>query len=308
MLLASGEFSCCERHHAPSTLLAAVQYLTPLRYPGGKGRLTQYVADLMVANDLVGGHYMEAFAGGAAVALSLLDLEYASHVHINDLNRSVHAFWRAVLDQPDELCGLIKRRRVSIAQWKRQRAVQKDADADPLDLAYSTFFLNRVNRSGIILGGVIGGKEQGGPWLLDARFNKTDLIGRIQHIAELRDRVTLYNMDASKLLSNVLPKLPPKLLCYLDPPYYVKGKGLYEDHYKHEDHAAISSLVAEIEQPWIVSYDNVPQIKRLYRSFRSRTFGLRYSAQDRYEGSEVMFFSPKLSIPGKIVPSRAQAA
>ena len=96
------------------------QFLTPLRYPGGKGRLTQCVADLMAANDLVGGHYLEPFAGGAGVALSLLALEYASHVHINDLNRSVHAFWQSVLREPEELCSLISRTRVSMGNWFRE--------------------------------------------------------------------------------------------------------------------------------------------------------------------------------------------
>mgnify|MGYP001611621274 CR=1 FL=1 len=217
-----------------------MQYVTPLRYPGGKGRLTQFVADLMDDNGLVGGHYIEPYAGGSAVALSLLMLEYASHVHINDLNRSIHAFWISVLEDTDSLCSLISSKRVTIAEWNRQRAVQKDPDADVLELAYSTFFLNRANRSGIILGGVIGGKAQTGAWKLDARFNKSDMIRRIQRIAMLRHSITLYNLDAAKLLVQVLPKIPRRSLVYLDPPYYVKGKGLYEDHYHHQDHVQFS--------------------------------------------------------------------
>lgn len=285
-----------------------LQFATPLRYPGGKGRLTQCVANMMQANGLVGGHYAEPFAGGAGVAISLLALEYASHVHINDINRSVHAFWQSVLQETDELCRLISRTRVSMAQWYRQREVQSDPSASPLELGFSTFFLNRVNRSGIILGGVIGGKAQQGKWRLDARYNKRDLIDRVNRIGEMRDRVSLYNMDAVALVRDVLPTLPMKLLCYLDPPYYVKGKGLYEDHYKHQDHALIARAVSVLKHPWIVSYDNVPEIRALYESFRSRAFGLHYSAQARYEGSEIMFFAPGLKIPAEVVPSRARAA
>jgi DNA adenine methylase len=285
-----------------------MQYATPLRYPGGKGRLTQFVADLIDDNDLSGGHYCEPFAGGCGVGLSLLSLEYVRHVHINDINRSIHAFWQAVLDESDALCSRISKTRVSMAQWRRQREVQQDVDADPLDLAFSTFFLNRVNRSGIILGGVIGGKEQAGEWKLDARYNKADMIGRIHRIAEMRSRITLYNLDAARLLRDVVPKLPERSLTYLDPPYYVKGKGLYEDHYQHDDHEVISRLVAKLKRPWIVSYDNTPEIRKLYTAFRNREFGLRYSAQARYEGSEIMFFAPRMRIPAEIVPSRAQAA
>lgn len=284
------------------------QFVTPLRYPGGKGRLTQFVADLMSNNKLEGGHYIEPYAGGAGVAMSLLMLEYASHAHINDLNRSVHAFWKAVLEDTDSLCSLISRNRVSMAEWNRQRAVQQDQHADTLEIAYSTFFLNRTNRSGILLGGVIGGKAQRGEWKLNARFNKKDMIGRIEKIASFRHRISLYNLDAAQLIENILPTIPRRSLVYLDPPYYVKGKGLYEDHYQHQDHAGIAKLVSKIEQPWIVSYDNVPQIRKLYSEFRRRTFGLNYSAQNRYEGKEVMFFSDGLEIPKELIPSRAQAA
>ncbi len=281
---------------------------TPLRYPGGKGRLSQCVADIMDANGLTGGHYVEPYAGGSAVALTLLMLEYASHVHINDLNRSVHAFWHAVLNDTDQLCARIRSRRVSMTEWHRQREVQKDTDAEPLDLAYSTFFLNRTNRSGIVLGGVIGGKNQDGPWKINARYNKVDLLQRIERIAALRHHITLHNMDAVELIKNVLPSIPRRSMVYLDPPYYVKGKGLYEDHYQHADHAAVAQRVATLKQHWLVSYDNVPEIRKLYSNYRCRTFGLRYSAQERYEGAEVMFFSDNLKVPLEVVPSRARAA
>jgi DNA adenine methylase len=285
-----------------------VQFVTPLRYPGGKGRLTQFVADLMEANGLTGGHYVEPYAGGAAVAIALLRLEYASHVHINDINRSVHAFWSSVLDDTDALCSRISRTRVSIAEWRRQRAIQDDLAAGTLELAFSTFFLNRVNRSGIIRGGVIGGKEQDGPWKLDARYNKADLIGRIQRIAALRHRITLYNLDAHLMLGSKLTEVPRRALVYLDPPYYVKGKGLYEDHYRHEDHLAVSLRVARLKQPWIVSYDNVPEIRSMYSRWRQQTFGLRYSAHTRRDGAEVVFFSDQLRLLSEVRPSRAVAA
>ena len=289
-------------------MVSPMQFVTPLRYPGGKGRLSQVVADIMEANGLVGGQYVEPYAGGAGVAISLLMLEYASHIHINDINPSIHAFWSAVLTDTDRLVSLIRTKRVSMAEWRRQQLVQADPNADRLDLAYSTFFLNRTNRSGIILGGVIGGKNQDGPYKLNARFNKMELIRRIERIASFRNRISLHQLDAAALIDNVLPSLPKRTLVYLDPPYYVKGKGLYQNHYQHEDHAIIANKVAKILQPWIVSYDNVAAISSLYSAYRYMTFGLKYSAQERYEGSEIMFFADGMSIPDEIVPSRAAAA
>lgn len=283
------------------------QFNTPLRYPGGKGRLTQFIADTMQANGLIGGHYAEAYAGGAAVAIGLLQLEYASHIHINDVNRSVHAFWHCVLHHSDDLCKRIRKTRISMTEWHRQREIQDLVDVEPLDLAFSTFFLNRTNRSGIIRGGVIGGKKQDGDWKLNARYNKADLISRIERIAALKSRISLYQYDAVDFISNAIPEMPSRTLVYLDPPYYVKGKGLYEDHYAHEDHAHIAKLVPSIRQPWVVSYDNVEPIRKLYCRQRQFFFGLRYSAQDRYEGSEILVAGPRLTI-GEIRPSRAAAA
>lgn len=286
-----------------------MSFNTPLRYPGGKGRLTQFVANIISLNGLTGGHYVEPYAGGAGIAISLLYLEYVSRVHLNDLNRSVHAFWASVLDNPEELCRLIKDTPVTMDEWRRQRAIQEAEAPSQLDLGFSTFFLNRTNRSGIIRGGVIGGKEQDGNWKLDARYNKDDLIRRIQKIARFRSRIHLYNLDAADLIENVLPSIPQQALVYLDPPYYVKGKGLYESHYGHDDHARIAELVrTKIRQKWIVSYDDVQEIKEIYAGLRQETFGLHYSAGTRYKGSEVFVYCDGLKTPGDIVPSRGAAA
>ena len=176
------------------------RFPSPLRYPGGKGKVANFMKLLFTENDFVGWDYVEPYAGGASVALALLFEDYAAHVHINDINRSVYAFWRVVLDQPDELCARILDTRVSTAEWRRQRKVQMAVDPAPLDLAFSTFFLNRTNRSGIITGGIIGGQGQDGTWKLDARYNKSDLVRRIQKVARFRGRITLTQLDAFEFL------------------------------------------------------------------------------------------------------------
>lgn len=285
-----------------------MQFNTPLRYPGGKGRLTQFVADLFEANEMIGGHYAEPYAGGAGIALTLLYLEYVDHIHLNDLNVAVFAFWHSVLNEGTALSDLIRTTPLTMDEWHRQRQIQRDPTSDLLSLGFSTFYLNRTNRSGILSGGVIGGKAQTGPWKLDARFNREELAQRVLKIAGFRGRISLHNLDAARFVVDELPKLPKDSLIYLDPPYYAKGKALYEHHYKHEDHAQVAQLVATISQRWIVSYDNVPQICDLYRSYDQEIFALNYSAGPRYAGTEVMVFSPGLKHPDPVVPSRRIAA
>lgn len=282
---------------------------TPLRYPGGKGKLTAFIKLLFEQNQLLDGHYVEPYAGGAGIAINLLLLEYASCIHLNDLNPSIYAFWHSVINEPEELCKRITDADVTMEEWYRQKAVQTADSPSLIELGFSTFFLNRTNRSGIILGGVIGGKAQAGTWKLNARFNKKDLCKRIQSIAMYASRIRLYNLDAAALIQDVLPNLPKKTLVYLDPPYYEKGQDLYENHYFHEDHLTIAKQVREkIELPWVVSYDHTPKIMAMYEGCPTITYGINYSAQDRYKGAEAMFFSDKLVIPDVQNPAALKVA
>ena len=277
------------------------RYFTPLRYPGGKSKLASFVKMLLVENDLVGGHYVEPFAGSASIALSLLFDGCVAHVHVNDLDPGVYAFWHSVLNDTEGLCRLIRNRRVSVAEWHRQREIYRSAKSAESLLArgFSTFFLNRTNRSGIIgSAGMIGGARQHGEWKLDARFNKVELVRRIERIAGYRQQISLYGLDAHKLLGQLMPQVPAKTFIYLDPPYYVKGKRrLYANFYEHEDHAKLAGALAALKVAWIVSYDDALEIRRLYGRFRASTYLLDYTARDRYPGAEIMFFSDRLSIP-----------
>lgn len=278
------------------------RYPSPLRYPGGKGKVANYVKLVLLDNDLLDCRYVEPYAGGASVALSLLFERYASHVHINDLNRSIYAFWKTVLEEPDELCRRILDTRVDIEEWQRQHAIQHEAEIDNLDLAFSTFFLNRTSRSGIIGGGVIGGREQQGHWKIDARYNVNALVRRIQKIARHRSRITVTGRDTARYIRSELRNIPDAFV-YFDPPYYIKGQGLYENYYEHEDHAEVAQLVLDLDVPWIVSYDATPEIDKMYDGATRVSYDLHYSAADRSRGSEVMFFSRSLRVPEGALPA-----
>lgn len=286
-------------------------YPSPLRYPGGKRKLANFVKLLFLENDLVGSEYVEPYAGGASVALSLLYEEYASHIHINDLNRSVHTFWKVVLERSDELCEAIAAARLDIDEWRRQRAIQDEPNPSDVELAMSTFYLNRTSRSGIIGGGPIGGYEQSGSWRLDARFRKDDLIRRIKRIARFRSRITVTGRDAAEYVREDLPALGGRVFVYLDPPYYVKGvknAGLYQNFYSHGDHVEIARLVAGLAAPWMVSYDAAAEIDLLYRDFRSVSYDLDYTAHVRHWGAERIFFSPTITPPLVETPANIPAS
>lgn len=270
---------------------------TPLRYPGGKARFAPFIAALMESNGLAGGHYFEPYAGGAGIALELLFHGYVTDVHVNDLDPAVYVFWKAATQHAESLIRLVRDTPVNIDEWHRWRNVMNGAiEASEVEKGFATFFLNRTNRSGILKGGVIGGKAQTGSYRLDARFNRTDLVRRLERIAENAKRIHVYCEDAITLLKRCPQFLPRSALVYLDPPYYVKGQGLYRNYYEHADHAAVAKLLQSprFTRPWVVSYDNVEEIRQMYRTSTALSYDLKYTAQRRYEGAEVMFFSDRL--------------
>lgn len=281
-----------------------MRYNSPLRYPGGKGKLAPAIQRLFEANALCDGHYAEPYAGGSSIALALLYEEYASHVHINDLDRSIYAFWKASLEETEQFCKLVRDTPLSVEEWKRQRGVQKaKSSASLLELGFSTFYLNRTSRSGIISsGGIIGGYSQSGKWGIAARYNGPELVSRIERLAQFRDRISVYNMDADDFLGEAAVRLPARSLVYLDPPYFVKGQQrLYASYYKADDHARIAAILVSCPFRWVVSYDAAPEIVRLYRGYRGLTYDLRYTAAGSYSGREAMFFSEDLTIPAGLL-------
>lgn len=275
------------------------QFKTPLRYPGGKQRLSPFIEELFQCNNLLGGHYVEPFAGGAGVAMELLLNNVVSEVHLNDSDLAIYAFWHSILNSPEEFCREIMKASHTIDEWKyRREIVKRRDDADLFELGYSMFYLNRCNRSGVINAGVIGGMDQSGNFKMDARFSRNDLIHRIEAIAIHSKNIHISNMDAENYVTNYFNSLPHNSLIYFDPPYFNKGSDLYFNYYKKDDHIRLSNLIkSEVKHKWLLSYDAVPEVLSIYGDKRHFIYSLQYSAAKVYKGSEVFIFGDNVNIP-----------
>jgi DNA adenine methylase len=269
-----------------------MKHYSPLRYPGGKNKLSGFIAKICVDND-INGHYIEPYAGGASVALFLLIEGFVNQITINDKDKSIYAFWYAVLNHTDELCELIINADITVANWYLQREIQKNQkdSVSLLMLGFSTLFMNRVNRSGIINAGMIGGINQTG--------NYKDIIERMRLIADFKDKINLYNKDAIDLINNIESQPQNEnSIFYFDPPYYLKASSLYLNYYKDDDHMAVSHRILQIKNiKWIVSYDNVPPILKFYVNCRKKEYCFKHTAYKARIGQKVLFFSENIVQP-----------
>ena len=272
---------------------------SPLRYPGGKGKLSRFMAAIVRANGLSDGTYIEPYAGGAGIAWELLITGVVRRVLINDISPQVFAFWTSVLSDTDELCRRIRDVPLSVEEWDHQKEIfRRPESASTIELGVACFYLNRTNRSGILNGGLIGGRNQEGKWRMDARFNRDDLIHRITKIAYCAGRIEVTCADAVEFLREKSGSLGEKDLIYVDPPYFEKGRLLYYDAYGPDDHAAVAELLGNLEGPrWVVSYDDVDAIRSLYAFAPRLQYTIGYSARSRTRGREVMFFSKGMAVP-----------
>ncbi len=170
-----------------------------------------------------------------------------------------------------------------------------------LRLGFSAFYLNRTNRSGILKGaGVIGDLEQAGNYKIDCRFNREDLARRIARVRKYRERIHLTNLDAMDFFSLLDRILPENSFLFVDPPYYRKGAGLYTSFYEPEDHANLASEIIRTDRPWIVTYDDVPEIRRLYRQRRQYCFDIQYSLREKRTGTELLIASKGIKMPDEV--------
>lgn len=272
---------------------------SPLRYPGGKSKIAPLIRLAIQQAGLNNATYIEPFAGGAGVALTLLLEGTVDQIVINDYDKAIYSFWRALKESPQELIRLIEKTPLTIEEWKHQREIYYTQNTRySLELGFAAFYLNRTNRSGILNAGPIGGYDQEGNYKLDARFNRETLIHRIREIVQHRAQIVVYNKEIRSFVTKVMPKYYNNAFAYFDPPYYKNGQRLYKNFLVPSDHESISKCITENTNcQWIITYDDVPELRDIYREYAQRQYNLTYSVSNKGKGSEIVIFKSIELIP-----------
>jgi DNA adenine methylase len=264
---------------------------TPLRYPGGKSRLTGFLRHVISRGGWSGYTYAEPYAGGAGAALSLLINGTVARIAINDLDPAIHAFWRAAVQESDWFAERVLTVPLDLNEWHLQREIyQRRSPASDAELGFATFYLNRTNRSGVMNAGVIGGKAQSGAYRIDARFNRAELADRVRALGALRDKIDVTMEDGASFIARRLDD--GQTFVYADPPYYEKGSYLYLNAFDDAMHRSLSTVLnSRPELPWVLTYDDAPEVRRLYAGRFQGTFELPYSAHRSAMFAERMIVS-----------------
>ena len=249
-------------------------------------------------NHLGGRAVAEPFAGGAGASVSLLYREDTHEIHINDIDRAIHDFWWTIVNRPRPFLAMLRRTHVCMAEWRRQRdTYRRTSTISRLRRGFAAFYLNRCNRSGIIMnGGPIGGVEQTGEWKLGARFNKSELEKRCAKIAEYGERIHVTQVDALEFID---AQDQERMFFFIDPPYYGKGQTLYLNKLDHAYHQRLCDQLRLMDDgAWILTYDDCPEIRGMYADWANiRPFSLRYAASERRNGREILITPRWMRLP-----------
>lgn len=276
--------------------------MTPFRYPGGKAFLADLLQERIEATDNPVTTYAEPYAGGAGAAVELLARGVVQRIILNDFDRRIHSVWLAIINETDRFIDRIRSTSVTIDTWYAAREiVEKNLKGeDPFELGFSTFFLNRTNHSGVIIGaGPIGGYKQTGKWLIDARWYPDTICKRVRWLGDHRDQIILSNKDGLDFLSSFDGSEINSTFFFIDPPYVQAGAKLYMNAMNDLKHRDLAKFLTGCAAPlhWLVTYDDCQLISDVYASASIERVPVRYSLRRKRMEHEIC-----------VIPAHAAAA
>lgn len=266
--------------------------LSPLRYPGGKSKVIDQIAACLNREKLE--IFVEVFAGGASLGLSLLDAGWVHELHLNEYDSSVYNFWDVVCTHPDALIERLRGPLPTLEEYfqaKERLRAYKQTSACDVTAAYDFLLLNRTSFAGIILANPIGGKH-GSDEKMRARWNPQTLIRRISRIAEMSQSIILTYEDAVSYLSNKKFQDSKKTTIFIDPPYTRAGKQLYPESFegRHEELAEKVRLFMERNSgsDVVITYDDCPFVRSLYPGAEIRHLSTSWSIYREQPGIKII--------------------
>jgi DNA adenine methylase len=292
-----------------------------LRYPGGKGklatRLVSVIHDYFDRNRDKRMIYCEPFFGAGAIGLRLLEKTAIQSVAFNDYDPAMYSVWKTVKEQPTALIEKVEAFSPSIEAFHEFKAFllalkpfaddthpKPPAGEDMVDIAFKKIAVHQMSYSGLGTksGGPLGGAEQKSAYKVGCRWSPKQLKKEITRINRLMASKKTWDEAHQRYWDNchisgfqfyhAWPLGSVPAFIYLDPPYYEKGPELYQFSFSDEQHEGLSRLLRHNPHPWLLSYDDCPQVRALYDYAAVREVPLNYSINGAITKTELLI-TPK---------------
>ncbi|MDX1933140.1 MAG: DNA adenine methylase [Capsulimonadales bacterium] len=239
---------------------------SPFRYPGGKTALIPgfrlWLKSLSRRPKVV----VEPFAGGGTMSLTTVMEDLADGAWMNELDPTISAFWKATLN-PEEAEWLAKRILNFEVNTESVEAELRRTTTTQREIAFQTLLRNRTNRGGLMTPNSRSLRKGENGRGVRSRWYAETLSARIRDIAAVREKITFTTGDGVAIISKHLEEIG--MAWFIDPPYSVGGKKAGDRLYNHSgvDHEALFLYVSRLVGPWLMTYDDAPEVRKLAQCF-----------------------------------------
>jgi DNA adenine methylase len=279
--------------------------LSPLRYPGGKSWLIPKVEKWLHHLKTDRRHqFVEPFAGGANVGLTMLARQKVGRLLIAELDKRIAAFWKVTLQDPDWLIRAIRgfrptRKNLAIHLTLKPRGFRR--------LGFQTLLKNRTSRGGVIAprAGILQrGERDKGPF---SRWYPETLIKRIEQIRRYRAQITLVQGDGVRLLRSRRHRSND--VYFIDPPYSHSLNGAGRRLYSHYEipHDALFGLTKKLKGRFLMTYDDNKAMEVLAKKHGLSTSKTRMKSSHHAAKKELLISTDLTSIKNNSLSNEAKA-
>lgn len=242
--------------------VSSVPQRSPFRYPGGKTWLIPTVRKWLIANNRTVQHLIEPFAGGGIVSLTAAFEKLAQAITMVEIDEEVAAVWEVILNGKNN--------------WLAEKIFSFDLTLENVkselnnpqkllhDTAFCTILKNRIFHGGILAkgSGLLKNGENGKG--IASRWYPKTLRDRIVAIEFVKDKIHFIRGSAFDIMEQNIDN--KNTFFFIDPPYTIAGKRLY-NHF-HIDHERLFELVSLLKGPYMLTYDDTLEIRRLADKYK----------------------------------------
>jgi DNA adenine methylase len=250
-----------EAHFLKGRKILSHQMVGPIPYVGGKNRVAKQIIELFPPHTT----YVEAFAGGAQV---FFHREPSAVEVLNDLDGEIVNFFRICQSHYEELLRYLNFTVVS-RKWFELFKAQDPRNLTDVQRAARLLYLQKN-----AFGGLIRNPAYHYCVVQPPNFNPDSLPELIHNTHKRLARVQIESLPYEEVLKRYDR---PHTFFYLDPPYW--DRKLYRFNFTEEDFVKLEERLRQIRGKFILSLNDLPEVRKCFHRFAMREIAFAYSSQ-----------------------------